>query len=89
MLLLTLGVLLTLAQCSYARRSSLQETAVPSTPVGSVKEYTWHVTVDSQAPDCFQRDVILINGDFQPTVEVVQGDFLKVGFPMLPLALLL
>lgn len=38
----------------------------------------WHVTVGSRAPDCFQRGVLLVNGAFQPTLEVTQGHYLKV-----------
>ena len=62
-----------------ARRAALQYVSAPAAATGSVTEYTWHVTLSSQAPDCFQRNVLLVNGSFQPTLEVVQGDFLKVG----------
>ena len=34
------------------------------------------------APDCFQRNVLLVNNTFQPAVEVVQGSLLQV--PSLP-----
>ena len=78
---LALGILslLTSARCTFTRRTALQETSVPSPALGSVIEHTWHVTVGSQAPDCFQRDVLLVNGEFQPTLEIFQGDILKVG----------
>ena len=63
---------------AHAARAVLQDAALPAASLAAVTEYTWHVTVSSQAPDCFQRDVLLVNGTFQPTLEVVQGDFLKV-----------
>ena len=66
-----------LARGTHARRANLQEATAPST-AAEVSEYAWHVTVGSRAPDCFQRDVILVNGDFQPALEVNQGDYLKV-----------
>ena len=40
--------------------------------------YEWHLTVGQAAPDCFLRDVILVNGEFQPTLNVTQGDLLQV-----------
>ena len=73
-----LHVLATLLRITVARRAVLQGASAPAAGVASVTEYTWHVTLSSQAPDCFQRNVILVNGSFQPTLEVVQGDFLKV-----------
>ncbi len=71
----TICVLCTIFGVTYARRSALQESSAPSS-IGSIAEYTWHVTVSNQAPDCFQRNVILVNGSFQPTLDVTQGDFL-------------
>ncbi len=71
-------VLATLLRTTLARRTILQGASAPAAEVASVTEYTWHVTLSSQAPDCFQRNVILVNGSFQPTLEVVQGDFLQV-----------
>ncbi|DBA96798.1 TPA: hypothetical protein ACH3X3_012965 [Trebouxia sp. C0006] len=71
--------LATLLRTTLARRTILQGAFAPAAALASVTEYTWHVTLSSQAPDCFQRSVILVNGSFQPTLEVVQGDFLKVN----------
>jgi len=71
-------VLATLLRTTLARRAVLQGASAPAAGLASVTEYTWHVTLSSQAPDCFQRNVILVNGSFQPTLEVAQGDFLKV-----------
>ena len=79
-----LPAILAILACTLSRsgasaaRSVLQDAGAPAASVAAVTEYTWHVTVSSQAPDCFQRDVLLVNGTFQPTLEVVQGDFLKV-----------
>ena len=75
---LAVSLLAILARCVQARRAVLQEATAPSA-AADVSEYTWHVTVGNHAPDCFQRDVILVNGNFQPTLEVNQGDFLKVN----------
>ena len=68
------------ANSADARRAALQDQGTSPVWLGSITEYTWHVTVRSQAPDCFQRDVMLVNGTFQPTLEVTQGNFLKVTF---------
>ena len=40
--------------------------------------YTLDVTVAKGGPDCYQRDVILVNGLFQPTLEVMINDTVKV-----------
>lgn len=45
---------------------------------GGVTQYEWHLTVAQGAPDCFLRDVITVNRQFQPSIEVTQGDFLQV-----------
>jgi len=76
--LFAVHVLATLLTTTLARRAVLQGASAPAAGLASVAEYTWHVTLSSQAPDCFQRNVILVNGSFQPTLEVVQGDLLKV-----------
>lgn len=65
-----------LVRAADATRNLLQ-TPVEST--AGVQEVVWHVTVGSRAPDCFQRDVILVNGSFQPTLIVTQGRHLKVS----------
>ena len=61
-----------------AARGLNQAASAPLPDLGPVIEYMWHVTVSSQAPDCFQRNVLLVNGSFQPTLEVVQGSLIKV-----------
>lgn len=42
-----------------------------------VRKYNWRVTLDVAAPDCFERPVILVNGQLSPTIEVEQGDILQ------------
>ena len=41
--------------------------------------YDWHVRLKRAAPDCFAKEVIVVNGEFQPTITVRQGDILQVG----------
>ena len=53
--------------------------APAATLTPAVKSYDLHITVASKAPDCFQRDVILINGEFAPTLEVTQNQLLEVS----------
>lgn len=50
---------------------------------GYVSNFVLDVTLRVASPDCFQRPVILVSGIFMPTIEVAQGDFLRVrgGFP--------
>ncbi|KAL3136665.1 hypothetical protein ABBQ38_005906 [Trebouxia sp. C0009 RCD-2024] len=57
--------------CTDATRNLLQTTSATDT---AVEEYVWRITVGSRAPDCFQRDVILVNGTFQPTLVTVVND---------------
>ncbi len=38
----------------------------------------WRVTVGVAAPDCFERPVLLVNGQLHPTLEVTQGSILEV-----------
>lgn len=68
--------------CTDATRNLLQTTSATDT---AVEEYVWRITVGSRAPDCFQRDVILVNGTFQPTLVITQGQNLQAscrGTPM-------
>lgn len=37
-----------------------------------------HVTLSVAAPDCWERTVLLVNGELSPTLEVVQGEELQV-----------
>jgi L-ascorbate oxidase len=45
----------------------------------SVVRYSFDVTVGQRSPDCVSRPVILVSGQFQPTITVRQGDTLEVG----------
>ena len=47
-----------------------------------MRSYNWDVTISAQAPDCFQKHVILVGGQFQPTIRVRQGDILQVARPV-------
>lgn len=62
--------------CADATRGLLQSTTAKDS---AVQEYVWRVNVGSQAPDCFQRDVILVNGIFQPTLTITQGQYLQAS----------
>jgi len=53
--------------------------SVESAVAPSVKRVTWKVTYDVAAPDCWERPVILVNGELSPTLEVEQGQILEVG----------
>lgn len=57
----------------------------PSPPV---KKVTWRATYQVAAPDCWERPVILVNGELSPKLEVTQGDILEVngtsGWPSTP-----
>ena len=62
--------------------TSLLLAALLATAVGAaeaaVRKYDWHVALATGAPDCFERDVILVNGQLSPTLEITQGDTLEV-----------
>jgi L-ascorbate oxidase len=45
----------------------------------SVTSYNFHVTVGSAAPDCFQKDVLLVNGELNPTIRATVGDILELN----------
>lgn len=38
-----------------------------------------HITVAQASPDCFQRDLILVNGLFQPTIELMVNDTVSIN----------
>jgi len=50
---------------------------VPNQKSG-VRKYVMDVRVGTGAPDCVSRPVILVNGLFQPTITVKQGEILEV-----------
>lgn len=41
--------------------------------------YELHITLANGAPDCYERKVILVNGLYQPNLQVYINDTLKVG----------
>lgn len=46
--------------------------------VPNVDKYEWHITAGTKAPDCWERQVLLVNGEFQPSLTVTQGDILEI-----------
>ncbi len=44
--------------------------------------YDWHVRIKRAAPDCFSKEVIVVNGEFQPSITVRQGNILQVQPPL-------
>lgn len=55
-------------------------TVAAARPAGNVPahKYDWHVTLGVAAPDCWERQVLLVNGQLGPTLEVVQGEELQL-----------
>lgn len=48
----------------------------PFTPTKpSVKRYDWTISYTKAAPDCFEKNVVVVNGKFQPTIRVSQLRF--------------
>lgn len=39
----------------------------------------FRVTTSRGAPDCFEKNIMLVNGEFMPTITVDQGDTLVVS----------
>ena len=73
---LTLALLVLAAaapQLATARRELRQEAPAAE------KYYEFRITTARQAPDCFEKNVILVNGQFQPSIEVKQGEVLVVS----------
>lgn len=46
----------------------------------TVRKIRWRVHLATGAPDCFERPILLVNGELSPVLEVVQGDILEVGW---------
>lgn len=42
------------------------------------RKYTLNVKAGNSAPDCVSRRVILVNGKFQPALEMTQGEWVEV-----------
>ena len=51
----------------------------PATPTQpSIKRYDWTVHYTKAAPDCFEKNVVYVNHQFQPTIRVTRGQILEV-----------
>jgi FtsP/CotA-like multicopper oxidase with cupredoxin domain len=61
---------------------------VPNQKPG-VRKYIMDVRVGTAAPDCVSRPVILVNGQFQPTITVKQGETLVASIHYTPLTSIL
>lgn len=66
--------------CSQSIFGHLRPTECRSHHVrrGCVATLRRHVTLGVAAPDCWERQVLLVNGQLGPTLEVVQGEELQV-----------
>lgn len=67
-----------LAEYADGPRDKYAAGTAASDAEGPISNYDWHVTVKLAAPDCFAKDVVLVNGEFQPAIRVRQGDVLQV-----------
>jgi hypothetical protein len=67
------------AQDGLAGISYSSKPAAPAAELGPVAKHTWRVTLGLRAPDCYERPVMLVNGQFQLALEVAQGDMLEVA----------
>lgn len=64
---------------AVAPRSLLQQSSAPGSSASNPRRYTLDVTVGDRAPDCVSRKVILVNGEFQPSLTLTQGDWVEVS----------
>jgi L-ascorbate oxidase len=68
-----------------AGRAMLQSTpsasggGSPLTPTIPVKRYDWRISFRKAAPDCFEKNILVVNGRFQPTIRVQRGHILEVN----------
>lgn len=58
--------------------SNKQATAAPGSSQDNPRRVTLDVTTGERSPDCVSRKVILISGQFQPTLTFTQGDWVEV-----------
>lgn len=59
-------------------RTLTQAAPVAPSELAQVESWTWRITAEVAAPDCFERPVLLVNGEAQPKLEVTQGNILEV-----------
>ena len=48
----------------------------------AVASYDWHAVLRNAAPDCFNKEIVTMNGEFQPEIRLRQGDTLEVGMTL-------
>jgi hypothetical protein len=60
--------------------ASYGDGARPGSSADTPAKYTMEVAVGTldPSPDCFVREVILVNGAFMPSLELTQGDWVEV-----------
>jgi hypothetical protein len=56
-----------------------QKSPTPGSSASNPRKILFDVTIGAKAPDCVSRQVILINGIFQPTITFTQGEYVEVG----------
>lgn len=67
-----------LSAASYITLKPTQVIAGRPGAPNPVVAFTLNVTLSHGAPNCFGRAVVLVNGLFQPAIEVAQGDILQI-----------
>ena len=77
------------AQVSRPENMSRKHRHICAGGKAAVTAYELHATLQLAAPDCFAKDVIVVNGEFQPTIRVRQGDILQVRPSIFPASLTL
>eukprot|EP00775_Hariotina_reticulata_P007423 gene7423-7632_t len=55
-----------------------QKSPTPGSSASNPRKIVLDVTIGTKAPDCVSRQVILINGNFQPTITFTQGEFVEI-----------
>mmetsp|Transcript_37681 Transcript_37681/g.83915 ORF Transcript_37681/g.83915 Transcript_37681/m.83915 type:complete len:698 (-) Transcript_37681:961-3054(-) len=73
--LLAVAIVCTASTGSLAITPSLQGTRLAD----GTLYFEMHVTVGRAGPDCFERDAILVNGMFQPKIEVTVNDTVMIN----------
>ena len=66
------------AACPDACSIDVAVSAAAAGAEATVVSYEWHVRIKRAAPDCFSKEVIVVNGEFQPSITVRQGNVLQV-----------
>jgi hypothetical protein len=68
-----------LAQVAEPPMSEISSSEVAAA-AATVRKIRWRVHLATGAPDCFERPILLVNGELSPVLEVVQGEILEVGW---------